>query len=47
MQAYQKALFNFQAEMAKKNVFSPKSMEVRAHESAKVRALSPPGSRTT
>jgi hypothetical protein len=33
---------NYQLELAKKNVYSPKSMEVRAHETAKVRAMTPP-----
>ena len=42
MQAYLKAQNSFQAEMAKKNVMSPKSMEVHAHETAKVRALTLP-----
>ena len=42
MQAYQKSLYSYQAEMAKKNVFTAKPFDVKAAETAKVRSNVPP-----
>jgi hypothetical protein len=44
LNAWQKDSANYQQELAKRqsNVYSPRSMEVKAHETAKVRALTPP-----
>jgi hypothetical protein len=39
---YQRDLFNFQVELAKKDVYTAKPFEVRAADDAKVRSLNPP-----
>jgi hypothetical protein len=42
LQTWMRDSSNYQAEMAKKNVYSTKPMEVRATETAKVRSITPP-----